>query len=90
MSANIWSGFYKKSIAERKQQLRYSFPKLFVKDDPFSPLEEDTANQMIENCIGCASLPFGLGLNFNINAQNYVVPMVVEEPSVVAAVSGNP
>ncbi|KAJ3357028.1 hypothetical protein HDU91_005465, partial [Kappamyces sp. JEL0680] len=43
---------------------------------------------MIENCLGCTGLPFGLGLNFNINGRELVVPMAVEEPSVVAAVSG--
>jgi hydroxymethylglutaryl-CoA reductase len=45
------------------------------------------ADKMVENCIGTFSLPIGLGLNFRINGQDYAVPMVVEEPSVVAAVS---
>jgi degradative hydroxymethylglutaryl-CoA reductase len=43
---------------------------------------------MIENCIGKISLPLGLGLNFLINKLEYVVPMAVEEPSIIAAVSG--
>ncbi|KAJ3014370.1 UNVERIFIED_CONTAM: hypothetical protein HDU68_000308 [Siphonaria sp. JEL0065] len=43
---------------------------------------------MIENCIGTMGLPVGLALNFVINGQQTVIPMVVEEPSVVAAVSG--
>jgi hypothetical protein len=43
---------------------------------------------MIENCIGTYDLPLGLGLNFVINDQPYVVPMATEEPSVIAAVSG--
>jgi hypothetical protein len=42
---------------------------------------------MIENCIGVFGLPVGLGLNLRINGVDRVVPMVVEEPSVVAAVS---
>ena len=42
---------------------------------------------MVENCVGVFGLPIGLGLNFCINQRDYVVPMVVEEPSVVAAVS---
>jgi degradative hydroxymethylglutaryl-CoA reductase len=44
---------------------------------------------MIENCIGMLSLPLGLGLNFLINNIEYSVPMVIEEPSVIAAVSGS-
>ena len=40
---------------------------------------------MIENVVGVMGLPLGLGMNFLVNDQQYVVPMVVEEPSVVAA-----
>ena len=43
---------------------------------------------MIENCIGKVSIPMGLGLNFRINNEDIVVPMAVEEPSIVAACSG--
>ncbi len=42
---------------------------------------------MVENCVGVFGLPIGLGLNVRINGADYAVPMVVEEPSVVAAVS---
>ena len=42
---------------------------------------------MIENVIGTFALPVGMGINFLINGKDVVVPMVVEEPSVVAAVS---
>ncbi len=42
---------------------------------------------VIENAIGTFSLPLGLGLNLQVNGRDYIVPMVVEEPSVVAAVS---
>ncbi|MFO0616496.1 MAG: hydroxymethylglutaryl-CoA reductase, degradative [Polyangiaceae bacterium] len=45
------------------------------------------ADHMIENAIGVLGLPFGLGLNFVINDKPYVVPMAVEEPSVIAAAS---
>jgi hydroxymethylglutaryl-CoA reductase len=45
------------------------------------------ADLMIENVIGTFSLPLGVGLNFQINGEDVLVPMVVEEPSVVAAVS---
>lgn len=52
-------------------------------------LTVELADQMIENCIGMLSMPLGLGLNFLINGQDYVVPMVIEEPSVIAAVSNS-
>ncbi|MDP6933136.1 MAG: hydroxymethylglutaryl-CoA reductase, degradative [Myxococcota bacterium] len=45
------------------------------------------ADLMIENVIGTFALPLGVGVNFLINDKDTVVPMVVEEPSVVAAVS---
>lgn len=47
----------------------------------------DLANMMIENAIGTFSLPLGLGLNFTVNGRDFLVPMAIEEPSVVAAVS---
>jgi hydroxymethylglutaryl-CoA reductase len=50
-------------------------------------LDAETANQMIENALGTFSLPLGLGLNLVVNGRDYVVPMAVEEPSVVAALS---
>ncbi len=50
-------------------------------------LDIDTADSMIENVIGTFSLPVGVGINFLVNGKDVVVPMVVEEPSVVAAVS---
>lgn len=50
-------------------------------------LENDIAENMIENQIGTYSLPFAIVPNLNINGKDYVVPMVTEEPSVVAALS---
>jgi len=50
-------------------------------------LSVDSAGSMIENVVGVMGLPIGLGLNFQINQKDYVVPMAVEEPSIVAAVS---
>ncbi|MEZ5785182.1 MAG: hydroxymethylglutaryl-CoA reductase, degradative [Xanthobacteraceae bacterium] len=45
------------------------------------------ANGMIENVVGTFQLPLGIATNFTINGRDYLVPMVVEEPSVVAAAS---
>jgi len=50
-------------------------------------LEHRTANQMIENVVGLYGLPFGIATNFLINGRDVLVPMVIEEPSVVAASS---
>jgi hydroxymethylglutaryl-CoA reductase len=45
------------------------------------------ADHMVENVVGTYALPLGLGLNFQVNGRDYLVPMCVEEPSVVAAAS---
>lgn len=50
-------------------------------------IPEDVASNMIENQIAKYELPLGTALNFLINGKEYVVPMVIEEPSVVAAAS---
>lgn len=46
------------------------------------------ADKMIENVVGVFGLPFAVAPNFLVNKKDYVVPMVVEEPSIVAGVSG--
>jgi hydroxymethylglutaryl-CoA reductase len=51
------------------------------------PLTFDVADHMIENAIGVFGLPFGVGLNFQVNGRDRLVPMAVEEPSVIAAAS---
>ena len=50
-------------------------------------LDFEHANKMIENAIGTFSLPLGIATNFRINNTDYLVPMVIEEPSVIAAAS---
>ena len=50
-------------------------------------LTEETADHMIENVVGLYSLPMGIARNFVVNGKPYAVPMVIEEPSVVAAAS---
>ncbi|MEJ7286364.1 3-hydroxy-3-methylglutaryl-CoA reductase, partial [Staphylococcus epidermidis] len=49
--------------------------------------DEDIANSLIENVIGQGTLPVGLLPEIKVDDQPYVVPMMVEEPSVVAAAS---
>jgi hydroxymethylglutaryl-CoA reductase len=50
-------------------------------------LDEKTADMMIENVVGTTELPLGIATNFLINGKDYLIPMVIEEPSVVAAAS---
>jgi hydroxymethylglutaryl-CoA reductase len=50
-------------------------------------LKVHKADKMIENVVGVMGLPVGLGLNFLVNGRDYIVPLVVEEPSIVAALS---
>ena len=83
-------GFYKMTVEDRKQYIIDLF-NLTEEEanqllNPIS-LPEETADNMIENVIGTFSLPMGLGLNFKINEKDYVVPMVVEEPSIIASAS---
>lgn len=47
----------------------------------------DLANNMVENAIGIVSYPLGIATNFKINGRDYLIPMVIEEPSVIAAAS---
>lgn len=82
------SGLYKLSVAERAQkiaaQANLSSAELQTLADSLSLAQAD---KMIENVIGRFTLPLGIGANFLINGRDYLIPMVVEEPSVVAAVS---
>ena len=50
-------------------------------------LSLELADNMIENCIGIIPLPLGLGTGFRVNGKNFIVPMAIEEPSVIAAAS---
>jgi hydroxymethylglutaryl-CoA reductase len=50
-------------------------------------LRPEIADYMIENCIGVLPLPLGLGMGFKINQKPYIIPMAIEEPSVIAACS---
>jgi hydroxymethylglutaryl-CoA reductase len=84
------SGFYKLSIDERLKllanlvNLNKEEVKILKDLGYFTPTQIDT---LIENVIGSYQLPFGLAFNFKINGRDYIIPMVIEEPSVVAAAS---
>ena len=84
------SGFYKLSLEERQYKLAklinltHEEIKLLQDLGYFTPTQIDT---LIENVIGSYQLPLGIALNFKINGKDYILPMVIEEPSVVAAAS---
>ncbi len=83
--------FYQYSIPER---LKLLYDRDLLNEEDYyrflngdNVLGPEEADKMIENVIGVFGLPIGLGLNMLVNEREYVVPMVVEEPSIVAAVS---
>src|SRR5260370_7489357 len=87
------AGFYKLPIPERLNQIGRMFhlsPEEVSHLQGATSLAPETANQMIENAVGTFSLPLGLGLNLQVNGRDYIVPMAVEEPSVIAAGSFPP
>jgi hydroxymethylglutaryl-CoA reductase len=83
--------FYKKPVNERLALLHerglISHNDYLLLLQGQQVLDTTGADQMVENVIGVFGLPMGLGLNFLINKRDYVVPMVVEEPSIIAALS---
>ncbi|ENI8404294.1 hydroxymethylglutaryl-CoA reductase, degradative [Listeria monocytogenes] len=87
---NAFDKFYKKTVEERHTILT-EYADLNEEEQAFlastGALSFDKANHMIENTIGIYSLPLGLGMNMLLNDKRYVVPMAMEEPSVVAAQS---
>ncbi len=83
-------GFYKLSVEDRLKLLQ----KLAgLSDEEVKVLANtgglpgDVANRMIENVVGGMTLPLGMATNFLVNGKDYIVPMAIEEPSVVAAAS---
>lgn len=90
MKNSSYSGFYKLSPKERLNEVA-EFTGLTEEDKAIisdaNSMDIDKADHMIENVIGRFTLPMGVGLNFVINGKDYIIPMVSEEPSVVAAAS---
>ena len=85
------SKFFEKSREERLEIIRnfanLSKDELDILENTDGGISFDQADKMIENAIGTFSLPLGIATNFKINGKDYVVPMVIEEPSVIAAAS---
>jgi hydroxymethylglutaryl-CoA reductase len=83
-------GFYKRSLEERAA-LVAAWAGLTSHEQAVltgaASLDAEAANHMIENALGTFPLPLGVATNFLVNGRDRLVPMVIEEPSVVAAVS---
>jgi len=90
MRTSAISGFYKLSIKERLQLVK-EFADLTDEEvkllQSTGSLKLELADRMIENVIGAMPIPLGIAVNFLINGKDYLIPMAIEEPSVVAAAS---
>lgn len=82
-------GFYKLEPGQRIDWLTQvtGLDPVQVDDLLSGGLGLEQADQLIENVVGLYSLPFGIAANFTINDRDYLIPMVTEEPSVVAGSS---
>lgn len=90
MIKSSYSGFFKLPMERRLEEVG-EFAALTEDEKNIllsaDSLDDDKADHMIENVIGKFALPMGVAINFTINGRDKVIPMVCEEPSVVAACS---
>ena len=91
MADSSISKFFEKTLKERLGIVAdfsgLSQDKLKIIGDATGGISYDKADNMIENAIGTFSLPLGIATNFRINDKDYLIPMVIEESSVIAAAS---
>lgn len=83
-------GFYRRSVEERLRTISTLCDLTANETSVFLPtggLGPDQADTMIENAVGTFTLPIGIATNFRLNHRDYLIPMVVEEPSIVASAS---
>jgi hydroxymethylglutaryl-CoA reductase len=90
MSSSRIAAFYRLTVEERRRKLAEAMDLTPAEVEVLTaadalPLE--VADIMVENAVGTFALPFGVALNFQVNGRDHVIPMVVEEPSVIAAAS---
>jgi len=90
MTGSNIPGFYKLNLEERRELLK-KFSDLTEEEISLlrnmGGLGENLADHMIENVISVMEIPIGIAVNFLINGKDYLIPMAIEEPSVVAAAS---
>jgi hydroxymethylglutaryl-CoA reductase len=81
--------FYQMSLEERLSSIasKSGLTRNEISTVVNQPLSFDKIDKMVENAIGSFSLPLGIATNFVINGKEYLVPMAIEEPSVIAAAS---
>lgn len=86
---NTEKKFYEMSLDERLSLLasKSNLTKNEISAVVNQPLPFDKIDRMVENAVGSFSLPLGIATNFAINGKEYLVPMAIEEPSVIAAAS---
>ena len=88
--SSLISGFYKLSLDQRLEHLR-QFAGLTEEETALlraqGALKLEDADRMVENVIGTMPIPLGVAVNFLINRKDYIIPMAIEEPSVIAAAS---
>lgn len=89
MTSSRIAGFYNLPLGERLEKLAEA-----AGLDPgdlaafqVSGFSSEQANDMVENAVGVFGLPLGMGMNFIVNGREVLIPMVIEEPSVVAGAS---
>jgi hydroxymethylglutaryl-CoA reductase len=83
------SGFYRLSVADRRHELllRSDLSEEDLATLERGGLDTSAADGLVENVVGIYALPLGVGVNFRLNGRDVLVPMAVEEPSVIAAAS---
>jgi hydroxymethylglutaryl-CoA reductase len=88
--SSVISGFYKLPPKERLAKIK-DFAGLTDEEvhllENMGSLPMEVADHMVENVIGVFPEPLGIGVNFQINGKDYLIPMATEEPSVIAAAS---
>ena len=86
---NTEKKFYEMSLDERLSLVasKSNLTKNEISTVVNQPLPFDKIDRMVENAVGSFSLPLGIATNFVINGKEYLVPMAIEEPSVIAAAS---
>jgi hydroxymethylglutaryl-CoA reductase len=82
-------GFYRLPVDERRRLLRLhaDLSEQDMRTLDGGGIDTATADRVVENAVGVYALPLGIGLNFVVNGRDVLVPMAVEEPSVIAAAS---
>ena len=90
MTTSRIPGFYNLPLDDRLEKLAEAAGLSSEEISAFSSangLTDQAADRMVENAVGIFGLPLGIGLNFVVNGREVLVPMVIEEPSVVAGAS---